>query len=58
MGNKKMSRSTDNPQPYKKGVKLDKEAKDILDAYCEKESVTVRETARRGIKRLKSDLKK
>ena len=58
MGNKKMGRPTDNPKPYKIGVKLDKEAKDILDAYCEQESVSVMEAARRGIKRLKPDLKK
>lgn len=53
-----MGRPTDNPKPYKIGVKLDQEAKDILDAYCEQESVSVMEAARRGIKRLKPDLKK
>lgn len=58
MGKKKMGRPTDNPKPYKIGVKLDKESKDILDAYCEQESVSMMEAARRGIKRLKSDLKK
>lgn len=49
-----MGRPTDNPKPYKIGVKLDQEA----DAYCEQESVSVMEAARRGIKRLKPDLKK
>ena len=53
-----MGRPTDNPKPYKIGVKLDQEAKDILDAYCEQESVSVMGAARRGIKRLKPDLKK
>ena len=53
-----MGRPTDNPKPYKIGVKLDQEAKDILDAYCKQESVSVMEAARRGIKRLKPDLKK
>lgn len=53
-----MGRPTDNPKPYKIGVKLDQEAKDILDAYCEQESVSVMEAARRGIKWLKPDLKK
>lgn len=52
-----MGRPTDNPKPYRIGVKLDKEAKDILDAYCAQESVSVMEAARRGIKRLKPDLK-
>lgn len=53
-----MGRPTDNPKPYKIGVKLDQESKDILDAYCEQESVSVMEAARRGIKRLEPDLKK
>lgn len=51
-------RPSDNPKPYKIGIKLDKESKDILDAYCKQESVSMVEAARRGIKRLKSDLKK
>lgn len=58
MGTKKMGRPTDNPKPYKIAVKLDQEAKDILDAYCKQESVSIMEAARRGIKRLKPDLKK
>jgi hypothetical protein len=53
-----MGRPTDNPKPYKIAVKLDQEAKDILDAYCKQESVSIMEAARRGIKRLKPDLKK
>ncbi|MDR1629915.1 MAG: hypothetical protein LBS36_06855 [Oscillospiraceae bacterium] len=58
MGSKKMGRPTDNPKPYKIGVKLDQEAKEILDAYCQQEAVSIMEAARRGIKRLKTDLKK
>lgn len=58
MGSKKMGRPTDNPKPYKIAIKLDQEAKDVLDAYCEQESVSVMEAGRRGIKRLKDDLKK
>lgn len=58
LGEKKMGRPTDNRKPYKIAVKLDQEAKDILDAYCEQESVSLMEGARRGIKRLKPDLKK
>ena len=58
MGAKKMGRPTDNPKPYKIAVKLDQEAKDILDAYTKQEKVSVMEAARRGIKRLKTDLHK
>ena len=58
MGEKKAGRPTDNPKPYKIAVKLDKEAKDVLDAYCEQEAVSVMEATRRGIKMLKLDLKK
>ena len=50
-------RPTDNPKPHKIAVKLDQEAKDILEAYCEQEDVSVMEAARRGIKRLEPDLK-
>ena len=49
---------TDNPKVHKITVKLDNEAKEILDAYCEQEAVSIMEGARRGIKKLKTDLKK
>lgn len=52
-----MGRPTDNPKPYRIAAKLDQEAKDILDAYCAQESVSVMEAVRRGIKRLKPDLR-
>ena len=52
-----MGRPTDNPKKHKIGLKLDQEAKDILDAYCEQESVSIMEAGRRGIKKLKEDLK-
>lgn len=56
MGEKKAGRPTENPKPYKIAVKLDQEAKDILDAYCQQKEVSVMEAARRGIKKLKPDL--
>ena len=58
LGGKKLGRPTDNPKPYKIAAKLDQESKDILDAYCAQESVSVMEAVRRGLKRLKPDLKK
>ena len=57
-GGKKRGPKTDNPKEHRITVKLDNEAKEILDAYCEQESVSIMEGARRGIKRLKPDLKK
>lgn len=57
MGEKKRGRPTDNPKPYKIAAKLDQETKDILDAYCAQESVSMMEAIRRGLKRLKPDLK-
>ena len=39
-------------------VKLDQESKDILDNYSKQETVSAGETIRRGLKRLKPDLKK
>ena len=56
-GKGKRGPKTDNPKPYVIGVKLDQESKDILDSYCEQENVSKMEATRRGIKRLKPDLK-
>lgn len=53
-----MGRPTDNPKPYQLTVKYDEECKQILKEYCEQESVNKMEATRRGIKKLKDDLKK
>lgn len=51
-------RPTDNPKGTPIHVRLDKESEEILKAYCEQEKVSKMEAARRGIKKLKSELKK
>lgn len=51
-------RPTDNPKGTSIHVRLDKESADILSAYCEQENVSKMEATRRGIKKLKSDIKK
>ena len=53
-----MGRPTDNPKGVSIHVRLDQEADEILRAYCEQEQVTKMEATRRGIKKLKDDLKK
>ena len=58
MSSPKMGRPTDNPKDKTLFVRLDSESSDTLDAYCEHEQVTKAEAARRGIKKLKDDLKK
>ena len=50
-------RPTDNPKKIKITVRLDKEADDILTAYCKQENIEKGEATRRGIKKLKSELK-
>lgn len=45
------------PKPYRMAVKYDEEFKQILEAYCAQENVNRMEAARRGIKKLKEDLK-
>lgn len=50
-------RPTDNPKGTPIHVRLDKESEEILDKYCKQEGVSKMEAARRGIKKLKSDLK-
>ena len=53
-----MGRPTDNPKGTSTHVRLDKECITILDAYCEQQQVAKTEAIRRGIKKLKDDLKK
>lgn len=50
-------RPTDNPKNHKVTVRLDDEAKNILERYCKQENIEKGEAARRGIKKLKSDIK-
>lgn len=47
-----------NPKAYKITVRLDEEANAILQAYCEQESIEKGEAVRRGLKKLKAELKK
>ena len=58
LAKKKIGRPTDNPKPHRIAVRLDDESKNILDRYCKQENVSQMEAARRGIKKLKDDLKK
>jgi len=53
-----MGRPTDNPKEKPLYVRLDKESEEILEAYRNQEQVPRAEAARRGIKKLKDDLKK
>lgn len=56
--NAKMGRPTENPQTYQATVRFDEECKEILDEYCGQEQVGRNEAIRRGIKKLKCDIKK
>jgi hypothetical protein len=53
-----MGRPTDNPKDKTLFVRLDGESSEVLEAYRKQEEVTKAEAARRGIKKLKDDLKK
>lgn len=50
-------RPTDNPKGKPITIRLDNEAKTVLDSYCVQENVDKGEAVRRGIKKLKEDLK-
>lgn len=50
-------RPTDNPKGKPMHVRLDKESDEILEQYCKQENISKTEATRRGIKKLKSDLK-
>ena len=58
MAGSKIGRPTDNPKDQALFVRLDSESSKVLETYCEQEQVTKAEDARRGIKKLKDDLKK
>ena len=55
---KKMGRPTDNPKGASLHVRLDQECEHTLQLYCAQENVPKTEAIRRGIKKLKDDLKK
>lgn len=55
--NKKLGRPTENPKEIPVHVRLDAECKTILNDYCNQENVNRAEAIRRGIKRLKPDVK-
>lgn len=50
-------RPTENPKPYKITVRLDEESENVLCVYCAQEHVERGEAVRRGIKKLKADIK-
>lgn len=54
----RIGRPTDNPKSTALHVRLDKESEEILNTYCEQEKVSKMEGARRGIKMLRSKIKK
>jgi len=51
-------RPTENPKPYKITVRLDEQAEQTLQAYCEQKGVERGEAVRRGIKKLEDEIKK
>lgn len=53
-----MGRPTNNPKPHQMTIKFDDECKEIIDGYSQQESVSKMEAVRRGVKKLKDDLKK
>lgn len=49
---------SDNPKSNPIHVRLDDETKEILEDYCNQEKIAKTEGIRRGIHRLKPDIKK
>lgn len=58
MAEKKAGRPTDNPKANPRQVRLDAESNKILEKYCKQEGINHAEGIRRGIKKLKDDIKK
>lgn len=57
MADKKVGRPTSNPKSTPRQVRLDMECKGILEQYCKQEEISEAEGIRRGIKKLKADIK-
>lgn len=53
----KLGRPTDNPKSKPIHVRLDNNCTDVLEKYCQQENVSRAEAIRRGIMKLKGDLK-
>jgi hypothetical protein len=51
-------RPTNNPKTERITVRLDAESQETLKAYCEQENVDRAEGIRRGIKKLRPEIKK
>lgn len=51
-------RPTDNPKGKPLTIRLDNESSEILESYCEQENIPKTEGVRRGIKKLKEEIKK
>ena len=51
-------RPTNNPKNQRITVRLDNESSQVLDNYCSQEHIERAEAIRRGIKKLKGDIKK
>ena len=49
---------SENPKSNPIHVRLDDETQEILEKYCNKENIAKTEGIRRGIHRLKSEIKK
>lgn len=49
---------TDNPKSNPIHVRLDNESMDVLEKYCRQENIPRAEGIRRGIQKLKPDIKK
>lgn len=48
---------SDNPKSDSVHVRLDSESKEILKKYCSQENIAKTEGIRRGIKKLRSEIK-
>lgn len=55
---KKLGQPTENPTPYKITVRIDEPYKDMIESYCKQEGASQMECIRRGMKKLKPEIKK
>ena len=51
-------RPTDNPRPNKISIRISDSDKELLEKYCQQQSVNKTEAISRGIQKLESEIKK
>ena len=57
LSGKKLGRPTDNPKPYRLGIRVDEKTLTALDTYCQEHTISRSDAVRIAVERLVSEQK-